>query len=129
MIAPRLKARLKRLAVHLRCRPTHGTPLWCGLCDYKWTGTDGEFAELAPLAERLSPYFAHLPPSGQICRCGWRLWCRPCYETAAATIHVPDDLMTPEELTRYTELLQHMQRTTPRGDPAPRPSYSPYRDR
>jgi hypothetical protein len=110
MMASRLKTRLHRLAAHMRCCPTHGTPLLC-VCDYKWMGTSEELDELAPLSARLSPYFNHLPPSGQICRCGGRLWCGPCYETAAAKIHVPDDLMTPEERERYTTLLQHMRLT------------------
>jgi hypothetical protein len=109
MITLSLKARLKRLAKQLGCCPTHGTPLYCALCCYSWTGTEAEWQELEPLANRISSYLDQIQPSGRVCRtCQGDLWCRSCYESAARQSSVPDDLFTPEELSHYTQLLQHM---------------------
>jgi hypothetical protein len=106
-----LRTRLNKVAERMNVCPIHGTPLLCSLCQSVWTGTDEEFRELWPLSERIGPYFEHLALSGRVSRdCQDPLYCRQCYEAAARQIEVPEDLFTPEELARYTELLGHMQR-------------------
>jgi hypothetical protein len=110
MMASSLKTCLKRLTVQMRCCPTHGTLLYCALYRYTWTSTEAEWKELEPLAGRIALYLDQIQPSGQVCRdCRADLWCRECYESQARQIHVPDDLLSPEELARNTDLLQHMQ--------------------
>jgi hypothetical protein len=109
-----LCTRLNKIAERMNVCPIHGAPLLCGPCHFEWRGTDEEFRELWPLSQRVSPYFKGLTPSGRVCRtCGTDLWCRPCYETQARQIPVPDDLFTPEELARYTKLLGHMRLKPP----------------
>jgi hypothetical protein len=109
-----LKARVKRVALQVGASVVHGTPLHCGPCDYRWTGTDAECEELGLLSERMAAYIDQIPFSGRLCRCGSKLWCSQCYATAAQQIVVPADLFTPEEQARYFELLVHMEFTTPR---------------
>jgi hypothetical protein len=92
--------------------PLHGSLLQCE-CQYTWRGTDAEFRELMPLAERLGPYFDQIPPSGRRCQCGGQLWCRVCYEAAARQIVAPPDPFAAEERARYVELLAHLE-CTPR---------------
>lgn len=101
--------RLRTIAHKLNRCPRHGERLQCGLCDWTWTGTDAEFEELGPLADKVSPYLASIPANGR-CRCGSNTWCNACYTEAAAKIEAPDDLFSPDELARYHQLLQHMQR-------------------
>jgi hypothetical protein len=99
---------LRALATLLHYCTRHVTPLIC-FNDYEWTGTEAEWNELKPLADRISPYIQRLQSSGQRCeQCGEALWCRQCYEVQARTIILPDDLMTEGETKHYLELLQHI---------------------
>jgi hypothetical protein len=103
---PELK-QLRTIASRMGCCAVHMTKLVRPLCHYRWAGTDAEFEELAPLAERVSQYVDEIPPHGR-CRCGGDTFCRKCYEEAARQIEVPDDLLSPDELERYCELLGRM---------------------
>ena len=106
----RYETRLRAVATRLRCCARHGTPLVCYICTYEWTGSDAEWQEFTPLADRVSPYIDRIRTSDQRCEpCGADLDCRQCYEAQARTILLPDDLMTEVETTRYLALLQHMQ--------------------
>ena len=113
MSSPSLRARIRKIAERLQVCPIHGTPLRCGPCHFRWTGTDEEFWELWPLSARVEAWLERLTPSGLLCqRCGDALWCRPCYETQARAIPLPADLFTPAELTRYDKLMAHMEEVT-----------------
>jgi hypothetical protein len=109
----RFDARLKRVADTVGACPVHGILLQC-VCQYTWRGTDAEFWEIMPLADRVGRYFDHIRPPGRTCLCGEKLWCRVCYESAARQVEVPEDVFTPDELARYVELLTRMECTSPR---------------
>jgi len=52
----RYETRLRTVATRLRCGARHGIPLVGHVCTYEWTGTEDEWQELVPLADRVSPY-------------------------------------------------------------------------
>jgi hypothetical protein len=109
MIAPGLKHRIRRLAESMRCCSTHGCKLLCIKCMAsrgEWLGSRADLAEVSTLLDRLRPYRDQIFPSGQRCHCGGDLWCRPCHDAAAAQVHVPEDLFTPAECSRYAELVK-----------------------
>jgi hypothetical protein len=110
-----LWTRLQRLQRTLRCCPIHGTRLECPPCDYVWAGTNEELLEGLPLLEKTRPYFTHIHPSGRLCSCGSQMWCRECYELATAKVKLPDDILTPEEDQRLSELLAMVKRRKPDG--------------
>jgi hypothetical protein len=60
-MASSLKARLKRVAVTVGACPVHGMLLQC-VCQWRWAGTEDEWQELVPLAERIAPYLDETHP-------------------------------------------------------------------
>jgi hypothetical protein len=81
MSTSRLHARVAHVAAQMRVCASHGEPLVC-LCRITWTGTEAQWGELSRLVERLLPYDAQIPRTGQVCsQCESHATCTTCYKT------------------------------------------------
>jgi hypothetical protein len=107
--------RLRTIALRRGLCPIHMERLWCAVCDYDWTGTESELAELGRILDKVAPYVMEsLHGYGRCGVCGEPRWCGPCYTAAVARLAIPD-LYTPEERDRRDALLQRLHRKEPPG--------------